>query len=103
MQPQLMPVPFYENTIVLVGRDNEPYVTMKPIVTVLGLNWDDQRHKVADRFGSVVVEMAATGGDGEQHGMTCLSLRKLPSWLYSISANRVKPKRQNKTLLPNRD
>ncbi|QTT83061.1 phage antirepressor N-terminal domain-containing protein [Pseudomonas chlororaphis] len=89
MQPQLMPVPFYEDIVVLVDRENEPYVAMKPIVTNIGLNWDIQRHKVVDRFGSVAVEMTATGGDGKQYNMTCLPLRKLPAWLYSISPNKV--------------
>ena len=35
---QLMPVPFYEDTVVLVGKDNEPLVSMKPIVINMGLS-----------------------------------------------------------------
>ncbi|EKT4493996.1 phage antirepressor N-terminal domain-containing protein [Pseudomonas putida] len=98
MHPQLIPVPFYEDTVVLVGQGNEPYVAMKPIVTNMGLNWDTQRHKVVERFGSVAVEMTATGGDGKQYGMTCLPLRKLPAWLYSISPNKVKPELRDKII-----
>jgi len=28
---QLMPAPFYEDSVVLVGKDNESFVEMKPI------------------------------------------------------------------------
>lgn len=93
---QLIPVPFYDDTVVLVGQDNEPYVAMKPVVTNMGLDWKSQHTKLADRFGSVMVEITTTGGDGKQYGMACLPLKKLPAWLYSISPNKVNPELRDK-------
>lgn len=95
---QLMPVPFYEDTVVLVGKDNEPLVSMKPIVINMGLDWKSQHAKVTERFSSVMVEITTTGGDGKQYAMTCLPLRKLPAWLYSISPNKVKPELRDKII-----
>ncbi|HBO1230411.1 TPA: phage antirepressor N-terminal domain-containing protein [Pseudomonas aeruginosa] len=93
---QLIPVPFYEDTLVLVGQASEPYVAMKPIVANMGLVWAAQYVKIMERFSSVVSEIETTGADGKQYGMTCLPLRKLPAWLYSISPNKVKPELREK-------
>ncbi|ACO74268.1 Antirepressor protein [Laribacter hongkongensis HLHK9] len=96
MQDQLFPVPFYEDTVVLVGHDNEPFVAMKPVVTNMGLDWATQFTKLKEKFSSVIGEITTTGGDGKQYEMVCLPLRKLPAWLYSISPNKVKPELQDK-------
>lgn len=93
-----MPVPFYEDTVVLVGKDYEPLVAMKPIVINMGLDWKSQHAKVTEKFSSVMVEITTTGGDGKQYTMTCLPLRKLPAWLYSISPNKVKPELRDKII-----
>lgn len=95
---QLMPVPFYEDVVVLVGQGNEPFVAMKPIVINMGLDWKSQHAKLTDRFASVTVTITATGADGKQYEMTCLPLRRLPAWLHSISPNRVKPELREKII-----
>lgn len=96
MQDQLFPVPFYEDTVVLVGHDNEPFVAMKPVVTNMGLSWQGQHEKLVEKFGSTIREILTVGDDGKQRGMICLPLRKLPAWLYSISPNKVKPELRDK-------
>lgn len=96
--PQLFPVPFHGDTVVLVGQDNEPYVAMKPVATNMGLDWKSQHAKLTDRFASVVVEITTTGGDGKQYAMTCMPLKKLPAWLYSISPNKVVPELRDKII-----
>ncbi|WP_225775926.1 phage antirepressor N-terminal domain-containing protein [Pseudomonas sp. Marseille-Q5115] len=96
MNTQLMAVPFHGDNVVLVGQDNEPYVAMKPIVTNLGLAWSPQRTKLSEKFAPVVTEIVTTGGDGKQYEMTCLPLRKLPAWLYSINPNKVAPELREK-------
>lgn len=96
MQDQLFPVPFYEDTVVLVGHDNEPFVAMKPIVTNMGLSWQGQHEKLVEKFGSTIREILTVGDDGKQRGMICLPLRKLPAWLYSISPNKVAPELRDK-------
>lgn len=93
---QLIPVQFYEDTVVLVGQDNEPYVAMKPIVTNMGLDWKSQYAKLTERFGPTMVEITTVAEDGKLRGMSCMPLRKLPAWLYSISPNKVKPELRDK-------
>ncbi|MBX8532167.1 phage antirepressor N-terminal domain-containing protein [Pseudomonas cichorii] len=98
MHPQLMPVPFYEDTVVLVGQGNEPYVAMRPIVENMGLAWSAQRIKIVEKFDSTVSEIDTVAEDGKLRGMICLPLRKLPAWLYSISPNKVKPELRDKII-----
>ncbi|MCY0110732.1 phage antirepressor N-terminal domain-containing protein [Pseudomonas monsensis] len=98
MQTQLMSVPFHGDTIVLVGKENEPYVAMRPIVENMGLGWSAQRTKIAERFDSTVSEIDTVAEDGRIRGMICLPLRKLPAWLYSISAKKVAPELRDKVI-----
>lgn len=98
MNAQLMPVPFHDDTVVLLGRDNEPYVAMRSIVENMGLAWQVQHRKINERFSSVVTEMVTTGADGKQYGMTCLPLRKLAAWLYTINPKKVAPELRDKII-----
>ena len=84
--------------MVLVGKDNEALVAMKPIATNMGLDWKSQHTKLTEKFGSVMVEITTTGGDGKRYEMSCLPLRKLPAWLYSISPNKVKSELRDKII-----
>jgi hypothetical protein len=93
-----MSVPFHDDTIVLVGKENEPYVAMRPIVENMGLGWSAQRIKIAERFDSTVSEIDTVAEDGKIRGMICLPLRKLPAWLYSISPNKVAPELRDKVV-----
>lgn len=96
MADQLFPVPFYDDTLVLVSHSDEPFVAMKPIVENMGLAWEVQYRKLNEKFGSVITKMVTTGGDGKQYEMICLPLRKLPAWLYSIHVNKVAPNLRDK-------
>lgn len=98
MQDQLFPVPFYEDTVVLVGHGNEPFVAMKPVVENMGLAWAAQTVKINDKFASTVSIIETVGEDGKMRGMLCLPLRKLPAWLYSISPNKVTPELRDKII-----
>lgn len=91
MNTQLMPVSFHGDTVVLVGKDGEPYVAMKPIVTNMGIDWNGQRTKLVEKFSSTVGEISTVAEDGKLRSMTCIPLRKLAAWLYSISPNKVAP------------
>lgn len=95
---QLMPVPFYEDIVVLVEQGNEPYVAMKPIAESLGVSWQGQHAKLGERFASTIKEILIVAEDGKPRGMTCLHLRKLPAWLYSIGPNKVKPELRDKII-----
>ncbi|MFZ6732436.1 phage antirepressor N-terminal domain-containing protein [Undibacterium sp. Ji42W] len=98
MQTQIIPVPFYEDTLLMIGKDNEPMVAMKPIVENMGLDWGAQQIKLSEKFGSVSAIIPSTGGDGKTYNMICLPLRKLPAWLYSINPSKVKPELREKVI-----
>lgn len=98
MNTQLMPGAFHGDTVVLVGKDDEPYVAMKPVVANMGLDWKSQHAKLGEKFGSVMAEITTTGVDGKLYGMTCLPLRKLAAWLYSISPYKVAPELRDKVV-----
>jgi len=95
---QLIPVPFYGDTVVLVDSGNEPFVSMRPIVVNMGLSWQGQHEKLMEKFGPTVREILTVAEDGKQRGMLCLPLKKLPAWLYSISPNKVKPELRDKII-----
>lgn len=98
IQDQIFPVSFYEDTVVLVGRNNEPFVAMRPIVTNMGLDWKTQYDKLTDKFGSTVGIIPTVGEDGKNREMVCLPLRKLPAWLYSINPSKVAPELRDKVV-----
>ncbi len=98
MQAQLIPVPFYEDTLVLTNKDNEPYVVMKPIVESMGLDWHSQRQKLGDKFRSSEVIITSVAEDGKNRDMICLPLRKLHAWLYSVNPNKVAPELRDKII-----
>lgn len=58
----------------------------------MGSAWQTQHRKLmAGRFASVITMMVTTGFDGKQYEMACLPLKKLPGWLMSIHASKVRP------------
>lgn len=98
MKTQLFPVPFYDDTLVLVDQDGEAFVAMRPVVMNMGLAWAPQFTKLMDKFGASVTEIATVAEDGKLRSMVCLPLRKLPAWLYSIQPNKVKAELRDKVL-----
>lgn len=96
MKAELMPVPFYGDTLVLVNEGGTPFVAMKPIVENMGISWQGQHAKLTEKFGSVIKIILTTGGDGKQYEMICLPLRKITAWLYSINPNKASPELHEK-------
>lgn len=90
----ILKVPFLGNEITIVAHNGEPYVAMRSIVDGMGLAWQPQHEKVRQRFSRGVTEIVMPSNGGPQ-AMTCMPLRKLPAWLYSIHANKVKPEKRN--------
>jgi hypothetical protein len=98
MNTQLMPVPFHGDTVVLVGKDNEPYVAMKAVVENIGVDWAGQFTKLkgaSDRWGIEIISTPSLGGVQEA---LCMPLRKLASWLMTISPSKVKPELRDKII-----
>jgi len=98
MNTQLLPVQFHGDTVVLVGKHNEPYVAMKPIVANMGLDWNTQWVKLGDKFSSTMGIIPTVAEDGKTRDMICLPLRKLAAWLYSINPNKVAPELRDKVI-----
>ncbi len=86
-------VPFRADRLLVVEREGEPFVPMRPIVTAMGLDWKSQHAKLTEgRFQTCVVEITTQlPGDPQRRAVTCLPLRKLAGWLMTISPNKVKP------------
>lgn len=84
-------VPFHGSELFIVEHNNQPYTPMKPIVEGMGMDWKAQFSKLKQKFASTVVEITMVANDGKERLMTCLPVRKLAAWLYSISPNKVRP------------
>ena len=89
MSLQQITVPFHNAELYIVEYEGQPYTPMKPIVDGMGLDWASQFVKLKQRFAKGIVEIAIPSKGGLQT-MLCLMLRKLPAWLYSVNANKVK-------------
>lgn len=87
--PQI--VSFHGTELFIVEHEGQPYTPMKPIVEGMGLDWKSQFVKLKERFSTTMVEITTVANDGKSRLMTCLPVRKLAAWLYSIHANKVKP------------
>lgn len=98
MNTQLLPVPFHNDTLVLVSKDGEPFVAMKSVVENMGLAWQVQHRKLTEKFGATITIMVTVGEDGKVREMVCLPLRKLAGWLYSINPNKVAPDLRDKII-----
>jgi len=87
-----MNVSFYDDKLVVINHNGEPYIPMRPIVESMGLDWKGQYVKLKHRFDACVEEITIQlQGDVQRRAYTCLPLRKLFGWLMTISPNKVKP------------
>ena len=89
-------VPFYGNEIVVIEKNGEQYVGMKPIVKALGLDWSQQVKNIKnDPVLSTVMGLAPmTGEDGKQYQMLCIPLKYLNGWLFKVPASRYTGKKR---------
>ena len=85
-----MKVPFHGTDLLIIEHSGQPYTPMKPIVEGMGLTWHGQHVKVkanAHRWGVLNLKIPSAG---DAQTLICVPLRKLPGWLASIDAGRVK-------------
>jgi hypothetical protein len=82
-------VPFHGTELFVVEHNGQPYTPMKPIAEGMGLTWQSQHEKLKQRFSSTITEIVMVANDGKERLMTCLPIRKLAAWLYSISPNKI--------------
>jgi hypothetical protein len=84
-------IPFRSCKLLLVEHNGQPFVPMKPVVEGMGLAWQTQHRKLMEgRFASTITIMVIVAEDGKNREMACLPLKKLPGWLMSIHASKVR-------------
>ncbi len=91
MTTELINVPFHDEEVMMIERNGEPYVPIKPYCERLGIDPKSQRNKIwasPERYGGVIITLPSAGGEQDT---TCIPLRKFPIWLYSIKPNKVRP------------
>jgi len=87
----LDPVDFHGQRLTIVDREGEPYVAMRYIVEGMGLDWKAQHAKLTSnnsRFCVVMIRMKPWG-DSQVREVTCIPLRKLAGWLFTLQPSRI--------------
>ena len=75
----------------ILWRDREPYVAVKPICTVLGIDWKAQHRKLTSPESMAAIHiMTTTGADGKQYEMVCMAYWEFPLWLATIHPSKLK-------------
>jgi hypothetical protein len=103
MTTDLIPIDFQSDRILLVERDGEPFVPVRPICENLGLDWKTQYRKLMTtegRWGVVIMTTPSAGGPQE---MTCIPLTRLFGWLMSIHPTKVRPDLADKLIAYQRE
>ena len=85
---------FYGDPLLVALVDGVPYVAVRPIVDVLGIEWAPQyqrlqRDEILDEERRLVVMI---GADGRRREMVAIPLEFLPGWLFTIAGARLKTK-----------
>ncbi|EGC4793717.1 hypothetical protein H9N65_001256 [Salmonella enterica] len=92
-------VPFHGTDLFVVNHNGEPYTPMRPIVEGMGLAWQTQHRKLAERFKTCITEMVMQlPGDTQRRSVVCMALRKLAGWLHTISPNKVRPEIRDRVI-----
>lgn len=87
----LDPVDFHGQALVVVDKDGEPYVAMKPVVEGMGLAWPPQYRKLTEegsKFCGVIISMQLPG-ETQVREVTAIPLRKLTWWLMTLQPSRM--------------
>lgn len=87
----LQSVDFNGDNLVTFQVDGVPHAAMRPIVENLGLSWSTQQNKLKDQSAKFnCVHMNTVGADGKNREMLSMPVQRLPLWLASINANKIK-------------
>jgi len=94
-------VNFYEDKIEVVRHVNGmAYVSMRPLVENMGLDWKTQHRKLEADWGALNCEhMTTVGSDGALRKMVCVPFKKLFGWLMTVNPKKVRPEIRPKVAL----
>ncbi len=92
----IIKIPFYSDEIVVIEKNGERLVVMKPIVQDIGLDWDKQQELIKRDpvLSSVTTITGVTGKDGKTYQMICLPVEYLNGWLFKVPASRYKGRKR---------
>jgi hypothetical protein len=71
--------------------DGTPYVPLKWLCEILGIDHNRQRREVKDDELYQWKIVPVKGADGRHRKMFCLTLKQMHFWLYTVAVNTVRP------------
>lgn len=79
--------------LVIISENTSKLVPIKPICSALGIDFKSQYAKLKEdeNLSSVMVLSTTTGADGKNYEMTCLPLKYIFGWLFTINPGNVSP------------
>ena len=80
-----------QSILIIESSSKEKLVPIRPICDALGIDSKAQRNRIErdEILNSVEVMMTSTGADGKQYEMSCLPLKFVFGWLFTIDTSRV--------------
>ena len=80
-----------QSILIIEDLSKEKLVPIRPICDALGIDSKAQRNRIErdEILNSVEVMMTSTGADGKQYEMSCLPLKFVFGWLFTIDTSRV--------------
>ena len=80
------------NDVDIIATTEEQLVPIKPICEALGVNYTTQIEKLKKHpiYGSTVPLRGILAADGKLREMSCLPLRLISGWIFSIHPDNVK-------------
>lgn len=89
-------IPFYGDRITAILVDGEYMIPVKPIAERLGLDWEGQGQRIERDYilnsSACVIQVETISG--VERSQTCLPVKYLSGWLFTIDDSRVKPEVQ---------
>ncbi len=64
----------------------ERYISMKPVVEALGLDWELEVDKLRNKWTSYRCVLTVVSGES---GVLCIPLTRLPGWMFRIDSDYV--------------
>ena len=80
-----------QSILIIEDLSKEKLVPIRPICEALGVDFEGQRQRISrdEILSSVAFMTKATGADGKQYEMSCLPLKFVFGWLFTIDTSRV--------------
>ena len=91
MNNQITKIPFAGGFLEAVQKDGKIYISIKRACEHLGLQTQRQIQKLSDAKWATTYEMYVVADDGKERKMIMLEARCVPTWMVTISENKIAP------------